>query len=88
MLAKHLNNTNFERDKVMKKNELQDVLTKMRVPSMLYNLDGKGRKDERFCLEFADNEWRVYFCEKGVKTTNEKFSSEEEACQFIYEQLC
>jgi len=25
------------------------------------------------------SEWRVYFSEKGVKTTNEIFSSEEEA---------
>ena len=72
----------------MKKDELQKVLTKTGVPSTVYNLDGNGRTDERFCLEAVNNEWRVYFKERGVKTTNEKFSSEEEACQFIYEQLC
>lgn len=72
----------------MKKDELQDVLVKMGVPSMFYNLDGNGRTDERLCLEFTNNEWRVYFSERGVKTTNERFVSEEEACQFIYEQLC
>ena len=73
---------------MMKKNELRDALIEMEIPSILYNLDGNGRTDERFCLEFTNNEWRVYFSERGVKTTNEKFSSEEEACQFIYEQLC
>ncbi len=55
---------------------------------MLYNLDGNGRTDERFCLEFINNEWKVYFAERGIKTTDEKFLSEEEACQFIYEQFC
>lgn len=73
---------------MVKKEELRDTLIKMGVPSMLYNLDGVGRTDERFCLEFINNEWRVYFSERGAKTTNEKFLSEEEACHFIYEQLC
>lgn len=72
----------------MKKNELRDALIEMEISSILYNLDGNGRTDERFCLEFTNNECRVHFFERGVKTTNEKFSSEEEACQFIYEQLC
>ena len=72
----------------MKKNELRDALIEMGIPSVLFNLDGKGRTDERFCLEYTNKEWRVYFSERGVKTTNETFSSEEEACQFIYEQFC
>lgn len=72
----------------MNKNELKGALIERGVPSMLYNLDGIGRTDERFCLEFTNDEWRVYFSERGVKTTNEKFASEEEACRFIYEQLC
>lgn len=67
---------------------MRDVLINMGVPSMLYNLDGNGRTDERFCLEFINNEWKVYFAERGIKTTDEKFLSEEEACQFIYEQFC
>lgn len=71
----------------MKKKELKKVLQKMGVPSWEYNLDGKGRKDERFCIEFVNNEWQVYFIERGVKTTNERFVSEEDACQFVYEQF-
>lgn len=73
---------------MLKKDELRDALTERGIPPILYNLDGNGRTDERFCLEYTNHEWRVYFSERGVKTTNEKFSSEEEACQFIYEQLC
>lgn len=71
----------------MRKQELKKALFEMGVPSSYFNLDGTGRTDERFCLEFIDNEWRVYFCERGIKTTNESFTSEEDACRFIYEQL-
>lgn len=73
---------------MLKIDELRDALTERGIPPILYNLDGNGRTDERFCLEYINSEWRVYFSERGIKTTNEKFSSEEEACQFIYEQLC
>ena len=40
----------------MKKNELRDALVEMGVPAILYNLDGNGRTDERFCLGFAKSE--------------------------------
>lgn len=72
----------------MKKNELAEALTQKGVPSMLYNLDGSGRTDERFCLEHSDNTWTVYYSERGVRTTNQQFASEEEACEFLYAQLC
>lgn len=62
-------------------------LDEIGVPSYLYNLDGIGRKDERFCMEFVNNEWQVYFSERGIKTINERFASEDEACQFIYKQF-
>ena len=73
---------------MMTRNELLHTLKRMGVSPMLYNLDGEGRIDERFCLEFTNGEWYVYFIERGTKTTNERFESEEDACQFIYEQFC
>ena len=29
----------------------------------------------------------VYYLERGIKTTNEIFDSENDACQFLYDQL-
>lgn len=52
--------------------------------NLLYNLDEKGRTDERFCLKKSDNKWQVYYLERGVKTTNRFFDSESDACQYIY----
>lgn len=67
--------------------ELKKLLIKSDVPNYLYNLNGSGRKDERFCIESCDNEWLVYFSEKGIRTTEKRFHSEDDACMFLYEQL-
>ena len=71
----------------MNRYDLKRMLIDMGVPSDLYNLDGSGRTDERFCLEFTNGGWRVCFQERGICTTSEIFESEEAACCFIYEQL-
>ncbi len=66
---------------------LRKKLKKAGVPDFLYNLDNKGRDDERFCLEHKDGKWNVYYSERGVKTTNMFFETEFEACEYIYDQL-
>ena len=71
----------------MNRYDLKRMLIDMGVPPDLYNLDGIGRTDERFCLEFTNEKWRVCFRERGICTTDEAFESEEAACCFIYEQL-
>lgn len=71
----------------MKSKELNERLQKIGVPSHLYNLDGVGRDDERFCLEFANGEWHVYYLERGNRTTDETFPSEDAACEYIYQEL-
>ena len=70
----------------MKKDELKKALEDKGIPKELYNLDGIGRTDERFCIE-CNNKWEVYFCERGIKTTDLIFDTEEEACQYIFEEL-
>ena len=71
----------------MTRENLEKKLKKAGSPNYLYNLDGRGRKDERLCLEKIEDKWTVYYSERGVKTTNEIFKSEKEACQYIYNQL-
>ena len=71
----------------MKKEELKIQLQKYGVDEWLYNLDENGRNDERYCLTRKVQKWNVYFSERGIKTTDELFESEDEACQFIYNRL-
>lgn len=71
----------------MNSEQLRDLLRKDGVPAFLYNLDGYGRNDERFCLEYTANGWHVYYSERGEKTTSKMFKSEDAACQYIYNEL-
>lgn len=66
---------------------LKNLLESNNVPNDLYNLDGHGRKDERFCIETDGDLWVVYFSERGVKTTEVKFRTEDEACKYLFAQL-
>lgn len=71
----------------MNVNELRNILKKSGVSDFLYNLDYKGRDDERLCLDYIDGKWNVYYLERGVKTTNLFFETESEACEYIYNHL-
>ena len=58
------------------------------IPDYIYNLTGQGKNDEMFIAwKKFRNKWSVYYLERGIKTTNEIFDSENDACQFLYDQL-
>ena len=67
----------------MNTKELEKALKKAKIPAEYYNLDGKGRDDERLCLVKEDSKWVVYYLERGVRTTELFFDNEEEACDYI-----
>lgn len=57
------------------------------VPDYTYNLTGKGKKMNVYAWKKIQDKWYVYYLERGIKTTNECFESEDDACQFLYAQL-
>ncbi len=67
--------------------ELKKALKKAKIPTEFYNLNGKGRDDERICLIEEDEKWVVYYSERGVRTTERFFETEEAACKYIFETL-
>lgn len=71
----------------MDKKEFVKIMKKLRVPIELYNIDGKGRKDERFCLTLDGEKWNVYYSERGCKTTNKYFDTESEALEYMCKEL-
>lgn len=71
----------------MNREILEKKLKMAGVPHYIYNLTGKGGRDECLCLEKIQDKWSVYYLERGIKTTNEFFDSEDDACQFLYTQL-
>ena len=67
----------------MNTKELKKALKRAKIPAERYNLDGKGRDDERLCLARENSKWVVYYMERGVRTTELFFDSEGKACGYI-----
>lgn len=71
----------------MDKKEFVKIMKKLHIPIELYNIDGKGRDDERFCLVKDGEKWNVYYSERGYKTTNKYFDTESEALEYMCKEL-
>ncbi|MBI0472626.1 hypothetical protein EXT68_22475 [Pectobacterium parmentieri] len=70
----------------MNKDELRDRLIKEKISRSLYSLDG-GLPDEKLCLDRENGYWFIYYSERGIKTGMINFPTENEACQYIYDQI-
>ena len=71
----------------MDRKELKQKLDELGVNENYYSLQGELLPD-RTVLYHSYHEWQVfYFDERGNKDRLEVFSTENEACQYIYEQL-
>ncbi|RFB15388.1 hypothetical protein DZB84_13375 [Bacillus sp. HNG] len=70
----------------MNKVELKQLLISSGVPKDLFSLDG-GLPNESLCLNNADGIWEVYYSERGMKSQLQKFTSEEEACNYFYKNV-
>ena len=44
----------------MDRKEFKKKVRKLRIPNFLFNLDGIGRDDERFCLVKVGDKWNVH----------------------------
>ena len=67
--------------------QLETELKKNHIPDWHYNLSGTGRNDERLCIEKSNKGWNVYDLERGERTTDLMFDTEDEACNYILKHL-
>lgn len=71
----------------MNVSELRDALRERNIDERFVSLDGVAR-DESLILERATGKgWCVYFSERGLRTGEHFFITEEEACKFIFDRL-
>lgn len=72
----------------MKVDELRIVLKKINVPSYYYSLLLGGYPNECLCLvKNNDSDWEVYYSERGRKTGEKHYKTEDEACNYMFEIL-
>lgn len=43
--------------------------------------------NEAYCIRKTNNEWNVYYSERGQKTGLTKFTSESDACEYLLNKL-
>lgn len=70
----------------MRMRELKAALDQAGVRERAYDLEGSS-KDEVYCLDKVQGSWVVYYRERGIRREERFFSSEDEACQYIFDLL-
>jgi hypothetical protein len=63
--------------------ELQALLEGNDVPVWMYSFDGPGG-GECYVLECAGGVWRTYYSERGGRSNEHSYSSEEAACRAMF----
>ncbi len=66
--------------------ELEKKLDALAIPKDIYSIMEGGLPNEKLCI-VKEETWQVYYSERGCKTGLEEFDSEEEACEYFYEEL-
>lgn len=63
--------------------QLQELLKNESFPAESYSLNG-DLPNEAYCLNRVQDNWEVYYSERGGKTNIKFFSDEGEACGYLY----
>ena len=70
----------------MKVNELKKRLDEIGVSEDIYSIMFGGLPNERLCI-VKEEMWKVYYSERGRRTGEKFFVTEEEACEYFLELL-
>lgn len=67
--------------------KLEKMIKSKNIPSDCYSIMKGGLPNETYCLTSEDDNWIVYYSEKGNRSGIKKFKNELEACQYFYEKI-
>jgi hypothetical protein len=67
--------------------ELEERLWAARVRTDSYALDGEPKNEALILEPSLGNGWRIYYCERGVRTGEKAFAIEAEACDYFLERM-
>jgi len=66
--------------------ELEVALKRANVPERAYSIMKSRLPNEQMCL-IKEDQWYVYYSERGDRTGLRSFQKEEDACQYFYDIL-
>lgn len=68
--------------------ELKQALISLGVPEQLYSILRGGLPNEVLCLvQNSEQEWEVYYSERGRKVGVKLFETEALACEYFFNKL-
>ena len=67
--------------------QLKEILKTEGIAERYYLLDGKGVKEDKICIELVDEEWQVYYSERGKKYSLATYANESDACDEVLLRL-
>jgi hypothetical protein len=70
----------------MDREELRELLSQENVDPAAYDLDGRAA-DETYVLEPSDGSFTVFYSERGLRTGERRFDTEDEACRHLLDLL-
>lgn len=76
-------------DSLNEKEELKKTLDREKIDPRYYSLNGLDDPNyyDRLILDNQNNQWLVYYYERGTKDDIRVFPTEEEACRYILQLL-
>ena len=66
----------------MNKITLKTILDENKIRENVYSLNG-GITHDTYCIEKQDQDWSVYYTERGKKINERFFKSESDACEYL-----
>ncbi|MFT9078669.1 hypothetical protein [Ethanoligenens sp.] len=67
--------------------ELEMKLTSLHIPDNWYFIGGYGNDDQKYCIVSENRQWSVYYSERGARFKENTYSSEQDACEDLFERL-
>jgi hypothetical protein len=67
---------------MVNRDKLRTELAARRIAPRAFSLEG-GSPSERYCLERSAGGWAVYYSERGERTSERWFKTEDEACAYF-----
>jgi len=76
----------------MDRSSLRQFLDRERVAPRAYGLEGVSGlpvedREERYFLEEVPSGWSVYYWERGLRSGEQSFDNEDEACRHLLDRL-
>jgi hypothetical protein len=71
----------------MNRIQLTELLHSLDVPDAAFSTDGVAKNEAHIIEQQGPDTWCVYYSERGQRSDERFFATEDEACRYVYESF-